>query len=275
MILRGQESFTRYLYVYVCMYACMHVHNTVWNNPVADSPCFTRYLYVYVCMYACMHVHNTVCKNPVGDYRWAGETRQVFGCVYMYICIYTHAYGHAHTYTQVLLTKGILRKLQNSNSTSLITSPLSPLLPDENGVPLTATSLNGQPAAFDVPRVVTEDAKFLYLDGRINELEEKAARSHGDLDKFDLHIESLRKDVEDSLDHIDDKLFANLVSRVSYLKMRREWEKENSGTINAHAVSLRHASCVSVCVCVCVCVCVRACVCECIDSCGRREHRHD
>ena len=35
--------------------------------------------------------------------------------------------------------------------------------------------------------------------------------------------QSLRKDVEASLDHIDDELFANLVSRVSYLKMRREW----------------------------------------------------
>lgn len=59
------------------------------------------------------------------------------------------------------------------------------------------------------------------------------------MDKFDLHIESLRKDVEDSLDHIDDELFANLVSRVSYLKMRREWERENSkfGSAHAHAVS--------------------------------------
>ena len=43
---------------------------------------------------------------------------------------------------------------------------------------------------------------------------------------LDAHIESLRKDVEDSLDHIDDELFANLVSRVSYLKMRREWALE-------------------------------------------------
>ena len=28
---------------------------------------------------------------------------------------------------------------------------------------------------------------------------------------MDAHIEVLRKDVEDSLDHIDDELFANLV----------------------------------------------------------------
>lgn len=64
------------------------------------------------------------------------------------------------------------------------------------------------------------------------------------MDKFDLHIESLRKDVEDSLDHIDDELFANLVSRVSYLKMRREWERENSkfGSAHAHAVSLSQDS---------------------------------
>ena len=48
-----------------------------------------------------------------------------------------------------------------------------------------------------------------------------------ELDAFDVHIESLRKDVEASLDHIDDELFANLVSRVSYLKMRREWERES------------------------------------------------
>lgn len=33
--------------------------------------------------------------------------------------------------------------------------------------------------------------------------------------------------MEASLDHIDDELFANLVSRVSYLKMRREWERES------------------------------------------------
>ena len=38
--------------------------------------------------------------------------------------------------------------------------------------------------------------------------------------------QSLRKDVEASLDHIDDELFANLVSRVSYLKMRREWYEQ-------------------------------------------------
>jgi hypothetical protein len=50
-----------------------------------------------------------------------------------------------------------------------------------------------------------------------------------ELDAFDVHIESLRKDVEASLDHIDDELFANLVSRVSYLKMRREWERESGG----------------------------------------------
>ena len=48
----------------------------------------------------------------------------------------------------------------------------------------------------------------------------------GTTDALDAHIESLRKDVEDSLDHIDDELFANLVSRVSYLKMRREWALE-------------------------------------------------
>lgn len=35
--------------------------------------------------------------------------------------------------------------------------------------------------------------------------------------------------MEASLDHIDDELFANLVSRVSYLKMRREWERESGG----------------------------------------------
>ena len=67
----------------------------------------------------------------------------------------------------------------------------------------------------------------------IHELEHIIGRP----DVQDNDIESLRKDVEDALDHIDDELFANLVSRVSYLKMRREW-----------------GVCVYVCVCFYVCM---------------------
>ena len=72
---------------------------------------------------------------------------------------------------------------------------------------------------------------FLWI--RIHELEHIIGRP----DVQDNDIESLRKDVEDALDHIDDELFANLVSRVSYLKMRREW-----------------GVCVYVCVCMYVCM---------------------
>jgi hypothetical protein len=41
----------------------------------------------------------------------------------------------------------------------------------------------GTPGKFEVqvPRVVTEDAKFLHLDGRINELESKAAGGGGEV----------------------------------------------------------------------------------------------
>ena len=87
-------------------------------------------------------------------------------------------------------------------------------------------------AAYEPPRVVTEDAKFLHLDSRILALEQGTSDAAG-VESEESAIESLRKDIEDSLDHIDDELFANLVSRVSYLKMRREWDREELSTPSA------------------------------------------
>eukprot|EP00960_Hanusia_phi_P049000 759304-Hanusia_phi.AAC.1 len=95
--------------------------------------------------------------------------------------------------------------------------------------------------SYEPPRVISEDAKFLHLDSRILELEQNVIGGAGNsLDLLDAHIESLRKDVEDSLDHIDDELFANLLSRVSYLKMRREWARENDKGLEHEDLQLFH-----------------------------------
>lgn len=130
---------------------------------------------------------------------------------------------------QVLLNRGVLHKMQTSATLLSTLLPASP--PMANGkvsAGISGGGLGGAPLAaegtsYEPPRVVSEDAKFLTLDSRIHELEHKSIAT---TDVLDAHIESLRKDVEDSLDHIDDELFANLVSRVSYLKMRREWALE-------------------------------------------------
>uniref|UniRef100_A0A7S4JD35 DEP domain-containing protein n=1 Tax=Guillardia theta TaxID=55529 RepID=A0A7S4JD35_GUITH len=138
---------------------------------------------------------------------------------------------------QILLKHGVVSRLESIEHERMFKSDWRGEGRAEEGREVDTLSLSSKPVrgheisklqSYEPPRVVSEDAKFLHLDSRILELEQNVIGGAGNsLDLLDAHIESLRKDVEDSLDHIDDELFANLLSRVSYLKMRREWAREN------------------------------------------------
>lgn len=130
---------------------------------------------------------NNFRKNPMVDSPWAGGMHRV------------------------LIDHGVIRKIQSPavhlllSPSQHVQQPISPLQGasggDVYGTPQGKASLSnldqpGTPAgSIGWPKVVTEDAKFLHLDGRINELESKAADGGGtEPHAFDVHIESLRSE---------------------------------------------------------------------------------
>ena len=74
--------------------------------------------------------------------------------------------------------------------------------------------------------VQTSDGKYLEFNNQVINLERELDRGGDPLEDFDDRIESLRRSIGEHIQNLDDELFANLISRLSYLRMRRQWETE-------------------------------------------------
>lgn len=70
----------------------------------------------------------------------------------------------------------------------------------------------------------TDNALYKRLDGIVSALEANADHAHLMADEFDARVEETIKTVEGSLDDLEVVLFANLIARLSYIKLRREFD---------------------------------------------------
>jgi len=158
---RRPQSSTIHLYIYKCMYVCMHVHRSPCMHVLVYIRMYARIyacshpvqcrkatpeqhhapIYIYKCMYVCMHVHRSpcmhvpvyirmyasiyACSHPVQCRKATPEQHHAptyihisaCMCVCVYKSIYAFIYKSTHTYVRIYICTQSPRPLRMERNT--------------------------------------------------------------------------------------------------------------------------------------------------------------